>query len=314
MLIIRCLLFSLFLTLPALADEVNDTVALTFDWSDVGNSRVEFVAERIQISDGVRSVQSTMTGEGRARLQTHPKGFQITQNQFNVKLDTDMGELTNFLKPMIESVTSMETKTVVSETGELLDIEGLEPAIESLKKSMNVLIDDSPEEVRSMMQNLIPQLVSEEAITKSVYEQWGAVVQQWAGAEFEKGYYYNVEYADRAAAFGGITLGFTGYYEYVGKANCNEQDKLKSCVELSYQSSLSPESAELLTNAVFKQMSVPVPEGFVMSIDSSILLITEAATLKPHYLEKIKTITSPNADQSGTDKKIDQKSYTYFYD
>ena len=314
MISIRYLAITLCLSCTAVADEVSDTVSLNFDWNTGLQSRGEAYAERIKVKNGEQEVQMTMTADVQSRIESHSEGFLLIQDTNNVEFDADFGEMSDYMKPMMESVSSIEIQAVISSDGELLSVEGMEPIISGLNESMDLIIKDAPDEIKPMLNNLKPQLVSEDKILSQVYESWDSQFGQWVGAEFEKGYYYNVEYTEQIEEFGGVELGVNGSYEYLGKINCNEKDSEQSCVELTFSSSLEPESAKQLTNAIMEQMNIPVPEGFTMEVATNILLITEPSTLKPHYYEKVRKILSPNTNEAGTEELINRFVYNYYYE
>lgn len=301
------------LSAPLMADEVGDTVVLQFNWQAGIHSSAKVVAERVSVKNDQETIQSTMTANVISRLEAHPDGFSVFQTTDNVNIQADMGEMTQYIKPLMESVSTVDTQYIVSNTGELLDIEGLEPVIESLRETIGLMVDDSPAEIKPVLNNMATQMVNKEHMVSKAFDSWNAQVQQWIGAEFEKGYYYAVEYSEPVVAFGGLELDFTGAYEYQGKAECNETGKEQGCVVLLFTSSLLPASAAQLTDIVIQQMNLPIPDGLEMSLDTSILLITEAETLKPHYYEKIQTTTFPNKNEAETEQRINRSSYTYTY-
>jgi len=310
----RCAVVALFLSSSVVADDASEVVALNFELNAGDTSRVVFMAERTRVKNGERTVQSAMNGEGKTLVEAHPDGFILIQNVDKVEMEADMGELSKFLKPIMESASSIETRTVVSNEGAILGVDGLEPLLDTMMENINLIIDESPDEVKPILTNLVPQLVNENSILAKISETWSAQVGMWIGSEFEKGYYYDVEYTEPVAAFGGVELGFTGTYSYVGKTNCNEFDTDLSCAELTYNSALSPESAETFTNAIFSQMNLPVPEGIRLALNTSLLLITEPSTLKPHYYEKVGRVSAPSGNGDGAVERIDRSTYTYSYE
>lgn len=314
MILLRSLIIALGICCTVVADEVSDTVTLRFNWEAGIESRAELFAETIRVKNGEQQIQMSMTGEGLSRLESHPDGLLLVQRTDNVNTELDMGELSGFIKPIMEAVTSTEIKSVVSDAGELMAVQGLEPIVAGIVESVNLIIDDAPEDMQPVLDNMLPQMVSEEKFISNASEVWSEQVSNWIDAEFEKGYYYNVEYAEPVAEFGGIELEFEGSYEYLGKTSCNKQDAELSCVELAFQSTLLPESAAQFTSAIFEQMQRPVPEGFVMGAQTDMLLITEPSTLKPHYFEKVKTISAPSTSDEGTEDSINRIVYSYSYD
>lgn len=313
MILNRILLIIFFLSSPVVADEAGEVVKLEFAMEAGLEAHTKFIAEQVRVKNGEEQVHATMNAEGRFRIEGHPEGLVIIQNFDDVDFDADMGEHTDLMTKMVETASAVETRYIISNNGEILGVEGLEPLIEILQKTTESIIDDFPEEVKSKLRNFQSQLINKDNFISKATEQWSGVVQQWLGAEFEKGFYYTIEYSEQVPAFGGVELGFNGTYEYLGKTHCNDTDTEQSCVELLFQSTLLPDSAEQFTNAMVKQLNLQVPDGFVISADTNLLLVTEPDTLKPHYLEKVKTITSLSDSADGMGQRIDRIVYVYSY-
>jgi len=299
------------------ADEVGEKVTLKYVAEPDITANIELFSDRIKIQDGVETVQMTMSGTLRTQTSAHPDGILAKADQYDINIETENKELKQFLDPLLETVSSVELNAVISDTGEITKLEGMKPILESTREAITNMAQGMPEEVKPMMDAMVKSIIetslTEEAMLRQAREDWSLAVLQWVDAELEKGFIYEVEYAEPVLQFGGIELGFDGVYEYLGKVDCNEKDGGLRCVELSYQSTMKPEYAKQLTQAIAENLKLPLEDDFEMSIDFDALVVAEPLTLKTHRIDKIKSVKAPSEDGAGWIENVQRTSIVYSY-
>ena len=303
----------LLLSFPIAADDISDTVALTYVALPDVSASVEFSGERISIREDVETVQFTMSGSIETQSSTHPDGILVRTNQTDVSFDSDNPEFREFMAPMMESLSSVELSSVISESGEMLTLEGMDSVLAVTKTQTRSIIDKMPDKLKTGMHALVDATLNKDAFLRRIQDDWDLEVGQWNGLEFEKGSTYEVEYGEAVQEFGNVELGFDGEFEYLGRVACNVDDDALSCAELSFKSSLKEEYAEHLTNAIATNLNLPLPDDFLMTVDTEVTLITEPSTLHPHQILKVKTISGPSDDGTGWNANIHttRSAYTY---
>jgi len=303
--------------LPVEADEaaeIGETVTLTYVAQPYVTAYIDYYGDVIEVKDGVETVQMTMSGSQRSQSSAHPDGILVKTDQHEFDIETDDEQISQFMDPILEAMSSVEVSAVISDAGEISKLEGMKPILESTNKSISDMIETLPEEIKPMVNSLAETSLTEEAVLRRAQEDWDLAVTQWIGAELEKGYIYELEYTDTVPEFGDIEIGFDGVYEYLGKVACNEEDQAQSCVELSYQSTMKTEYAESLTKAIAENLNLPLEDDFLMSIKLDVIVVAEPSTLTTHEVSKVKSVRAPADDGSGGIEKIDRTSILFFYE
>jgi len=305
---------ALLICLPSAANDSVDKVTLSYVPQPGLTGHIEFYGDRLKIQHGIESIEMSMTGKMRSKTVKHPDGVLSLHTDPEFSIETSKGEMKQFLDPILGALSSIEMRAVISDTGELLKLEGMEQALDTTRQTVNTLIQTLPDELKPMMNGMVEASLSEEALLLKAQKNLNLELTQWIGGELEKGQIYETEFNDRIREFGNITMGFDGVYEYLGKISCNEEDNALSCAELSFQSSMKSEHAKQLTKAVSEQLKLPVDDDFTMVFDLNVIVIAEPSTLKPFSVSKVKRMGGPANDGSGWFESIQRTNTLYHYD
>jgi len=298
----------------SLPTEVGETVTLTYVAVPDVTAHVDYYNETINIKDGIETVEETNSGSSRLRSSAHPDGILWREDQRVFDLEIKNPKVQKHLAPALEALSSIETKSVVSDTGELLKFEGMEPVSELVKQSFNDMLATSREEARPIFEAIGESLLTEEELFRNEQETWVLTVSDWVGAELEKGYIYETNYSETFPELGNVEVGFDAIYEYHGKADCNEDDKAASCVELSYRTTIKPEHAESATKALVEKLNFPTEADAVFLQDFSTILITDPLTLRPYQFDTVERARVADSEEPGWIDKIRRESFVYTYE
>ena len=302
------------ITFPATADENRETVLLKYAAEAGATYSAEIDTEIIKVKNGIESVQRSISGRMRMQLQEHPDGILARSDLVDIKVETENLDLNQYMNPFYEEMYSVSMSAVIAESGEFLRLEGMQSILEAKRDSVSKLIQNSPDELKAMQTSFADTWLNREAILVQVKQNWILEVQQWVGSEFEKGYVYEVEYIEEVPEFGNVDIAFNGEYEYLGKVPCNDRDDDLSCVELNFQSSLKPEIAKALTEAISKNQNPAFDQNNLMTLDLNFRLITEPSTLRAHQFEMVKVIWAPEDNGLSWAENIASTRVTYRYD
>lgn len=294
--------------------ETGETVLLKYVAEPGVTYFEEIEAEILKVKSGIESLERSVSGKTRIQLVEHSEGILVRGDLVYYSVETEDSDMKEYMDPFYEKLQPDSMSVVVSDLGKFLRLEGAQPELESSWRSVDDLIENSPDELRSMLSSLAETWLSEEVILAQSKQNWILVVEQWIGAEFEKGYEYQIAYLDEVPEFANVKLAFDGKYQYLGKVPCNDIDNDLSCVELYFQSSLKPESAKALTEALTTDPNLVIDDKNMVALNLGLRMITEQSTLKAHQYERIKTIWVPDDNGLSWTEHIEKMNITYNYD
>lgn len=311
--LVYTVILSFFLIPVVLADEADDIVSLQFQLQAGTEARGEFYSEKIQTINGERKIQQTITAKTHLSVSTHPEGFVAHYTMNDVNYESDHGELTEYMIPIMEAISTTNTRTVVSESGDALRTEGYETMVKSVQEFLKNMSEEIPNQYKPIINNYI-KLVTESLDTSEASLVWNSHITQWIGKRYIKGLPYEYNVTNKIDLLGGNTFEISGVRKYLGRVNCNDKDTNLSCVELSSQTNLLPESAKELTRNVFEQMNIPVNDDLLMTFEITLSMVVDPKTLATHYYETLQRTVIPNLDPLKVFESIHRTTETILYE
>ena len=287
----------------------SDTIALNYAWKPGLKMKSDFSHENISYTNE-KMLKEKIVGSSLITTKKHSTGLQVdfADNRIDiVQSDAGMDEK---MKKFFSKLTELTPSYIINNEGVLADVLELDKIRTVMQDFIDDIFAEGPPEVKQQMQGFLQNMLSKEHMMAQMHKDWNRDVGQWLGAEFESGYVYSVEYQAPVPLFGNLPVLTKGEYEYTGRVPCNKQDQENSCVELHFVSFVDPESAQALAKQSYKMMNQPLPAGFDLRIDYSLVVITEEKTLLPHYVQEITAIST---SESLDGKKTEVTTYHYSY-
>lgn len=297
-----------------------DSVALRFAWPVGMSARVEQEWTRIQESPAKRD-STYVRSAYRLQVLAHPSGRLIQVDSFAV---LPSGGRAAPSAPggdeLLAQLGSLIPSYVVSPEGEFVgvaDIDRLKSAFDSLLAPVRKGIDTLPPQARALMENV----TSREALTAAAAQEWNVVAGTWVGADWEVGSLYGYSAEEPIAYLPGQKVKMNYEFAALERVPCVEGEKEVRCVHLSMRS--EPDSAAFanLLRDFFTQIA-PEQRGLAealrnMRAMNELTVIAEPSTLRPHWVELVKSVEVNVApapgEAGGTTTRVDRRAARYSY-
>jgi len=161
---------ALLICLPSTANDAVDKVTLSYVPQIGLTGRIESYGDRLKIQNGIESIEMSMTGSMQFEMAEHRDGVLslYTDPEFNI--ETSKSEMKQFLDPILGALSSIEMRAVISDKGEMLRLEGMEPVLATTRKSVGTLIETLPDEHKPMMNRMVEASLSEKQSLAIVFQ------------------------------------------------------------------------------------------------------------------------------------------------
>lgn len=297
-----------------------DTVALRFDWPLGLTAFVE--TERSTLTTGSRGPSSTTVRMSyRIDVEEAQDGRLIRRRDIRAE-DPESGQiypLDQLPEPLASQLTAVFPSFVVSDEGQLVRLEGIEPVIEEAQRKLESRLAELPPE-SAEAKALAATRVSEEHLLEAAREHWDQLAGAWAGASLVVGEDYQRKDRLVVPALGGPRILSRVEFGVGQRIPCGEEMTAANCVEIEVRSRPVPEALAQLEQGMRERSHTATPGGRgaleSFEIEESSYLVIEPATLIPHYLETTTkfraTLRRPGeADIAVAD--LDQTIYRYHW-
>ena len=266
-----------------------DTVALRFDWPVGLTAFVE--TERSTHTTGPRGPSSTTVRMTyRIDVEEAQDGRLIRRGEIRAE-DPESGQiypLDQLPEPLASQLTAVFPSFVVSDEGQLVRLEGIEPVIEEAQRKLESRLAELPPE-SAEAKVLAATRVSEEHLLEAAREHWDQLAGAWAGASLVAGESYQRKDRLVVPALGGLRILSRVEFGVGQGVPCGEETTAANCVEIEVHSRPVPEALAELEQVMRERSQAATPGGRgaleSFEIEESSYLVAEPATLIPHYLE-----------------------------
>ena len=217
------------------------------------------------------------------------------------------------IQNFIQKLSEISPSFIVGPKGELVEVVGITQLKDGMQREINTWFADSAPEVKQQMNKLLKAVLSEQQILAQIQRGWNRDVGQWIGAEFEKGYGYDIEFSTPIPFLNNAQIPTKGQYEYLGKTKCRSSDQERKCVELNFKSFLDENATQEVIGEILKKMGAEAQVSLQVKIDYEVQVVTEPKTLRPHKIIETKVVTAPiqGGSTSAVQTEIKEISYTY---
>jgi len=297
-----------------------DTVALRFDWPVGLTAFVE--TERSTHSTGSRGSRSTTVRMTyRIDVEEAQDGRLIRRGDIRAE-DPESGQiypLDQLPEPLASQLTAVFPSFVVSDEGQLVGLEGIEPVIEEAQRKLESRLAELPPE-SAEAKVLAATRVSEEHLLEAAREHWDQLAGAWAGASLVVGESYQRKGRLVVPALGGLRILSSVEFGVGQRIPCDEETTATDCVEIEVRSRPVPEALAQLEQVMHERSHAATPDGRGalenFEIEESSYLVAEPARLIPHYLETTTKFHATHHRPGEADiavEDLDQTIYRYHW-
>lgn len=319
--------------------EASQTVFLQFDWPLGMRARVDVtrlkVTERQEARDTISISASYLIA-----VEPHESGRLIRFSDYvfgsasSTALEGAGSAQSDFLPDFVARVGQLMPDFVVSVEGELIDVVGAEALVEVLVEELLTaggLSEDSVEAAQA--RTMLEVFFSPDNVISNAADLWTALVYNWVGEEFDRGYVYEFESEVQAfPALGGGMVPAVGKLEVSNSIPCLEGEADARCVELSEitwieDDALADFNLELRDAAretarrldgLTNDVEIPEPDRpalTVSGIENEIVLIAEPETLIPYSLlvGQLIDLTYEEDGRKISSSELERTTYTFTY-
>lgn len=315
-----CLLVSVPRSAIAQADSAApDVVSLVFSWP-VGMV-ADVTAQTLRLREGEASVDSTdVRASYRMIVKPHAAGRLITFEDFRVLERPDPRPLGDIVQHISLQVGALMPAYVVSEDGEFIGVQDLEPVLTAVRSLLRPLVD-SIGQLSPRARQLTESVTSEQYLTARAAEDWNALVGMWTGADFEVGAVYETEADEPSPLFPEVLIPFAYQFAVNERLPCVETEAVDNCVALEMLSFADADTMKTLLTQLIDQLAPAERAGrFIydaLDIENTISLVAEPATLVPYYLEVTQTVSGSGREGDGPSREFRQvtiRSYAFSHE
>lgn len=290
-----------------------DTVALRFDWPAGLEAEVDLRRVRVRAS-GEAADTSGVRVAYRLGVADHPQGRAVSYDGWSLP---GSGELAGSQQQVLQLASSMVPGYVVSEEGELLEVDRLDEVRAELLGLLEELGREAPPELEA----ILGRLLSREALFSLAAQEWNALVGAWAGARFAVGSAYRMEQEQPVPALGGVVVPFRYEFGAAARVDCVPGGGGAACVELVMRSHPDPEALQPHLEAFVEQMLDAAGAGEArtrlayreLELENEVILVAEPDGLVPHALTIVQSTRAVMELEGETQVATDRRETHYAY-
>jgi len=308
----KALAISIYLFYAPLAFTRGDNVVLTYKWEPGIEATISYIFKHTKTRDG-KNTERTISGTQKMTTSEHQDGLRLDFTVLDNEVNAENQDKQENLQKFLEKVSEISPSYIISDEGKIAYVIGLKELHEQITSELDNSFKAVDHQKVEKVREIISRMLSEEGIMAIITRSWNRDVGQWIGAEFTKGKGYKVEFLTPVPVLGNAQVKTIGEYRYLGKVNCNQEDKSKQCARLVFKSSMDEKSIKKAVIEMMKKMGKTIPETFMLQTDYEVEIITEYETLLPHSIMENKTVTISGIKGEPPAIQTDHKEFTYVY-
>ncbi|MCG6988714.1 MAG: hypothetical protein LJF06_11110 [Gemmatimonadetes bacterium] len=290
-----------------------DTVRLAFGWTAGLHGEVQLTRVRIDGSGPARADTSTLRTTYSLAVSKVEDGLRVEVGDFKVPAIPESDETA----AAIALISSFSPSYVLSPGGDLLRLDGTEELVTRVRSMLDSMLTEGK---LPAMKEAVDSLVSEEALSAQLSEEWTALVGAWLDAELEVGSLYELETEEALPLPGNPVVPFKFEFGVIDRVPCDKEDQTTSCVELVMRSFPDPDVMKQFMKQFLKDFTnsmradrPEVPEMALrnLSVFSESVLVTSPETLIPRTLSITKRVNGL-VTSGGVEQPISQTRKSYY--
>ena len=271
-----------------------DSVDLIFDWPAGTSALVTLESTRSRGPVG-RVTKHTVSGTYRLVVSESGDGRMIGFE--DGRLVSSLGSLDgaekNIHAMMVEAMSN-PAGFEITPTGRFVRLADVSKLKESIQEMLDSFSSELTPDARIHFSKMFEQMTNSEVLLNGAVEQWHRDVGFWSGAQLDVGDWYEMDYTNRVSILDDHPLPMKKKFRVVERIPCSEGDSTSDCVRIELSSEAGTAELRQVFSKVIQEIAEKTktnPEIRKLSFEQNTVIITEAATLRPHKIETTKSST-----------------------
>jgi len=224
------------------------------------------------------------------------------------------------LEAMYRALSGVKAAYVVSEDGELLELEGVDEAAAAFRSALVSALDSVAEtEEMAPLMEMFEGMLSPAAMFSLAEEQWNGMIWNWAWEEFEEGAVYEATSEEPSPLVPDVAFPMEYEFGFLEFVPCRPQEQEPRCVSLEMYAYPDSEAAKEIMAAFFQRMGAAM-QGATLLVDEFVQVNHIAVVLDPvnmlpyayHASKSIEGVISENG-KANPFSRLDQTELTFEY-
>lgn len=301
----------------AQAPPAEEVVVTAFGWP-VGTEASVTTHQRMVRAGGGSDSDIVIEGSYDFAVAAHDEGVLVRHGNFTTTKFRSVPELApeNPLSVLYSRLGSVTPNYVVSGSGELLRVEGVEEMRDRMREALQPIVDSLPEQAAAL-NGMLQQLTSADYLFNQLTEQWNLMVGFWIDAELEVGTVYEFEDQAPSPLIPTELIPFVFQFSAAERVACSDDHAPDSCVRFEFRSVPDPDIVAKLIAGWLEQLGAVGTDATIDSLEqeNTASLIAEAATLLPHRWEMSRSFTMTGKEDGEPTEatRSDRSVYVFTY-
>ncbi len=273
-----------------------ESVSLRFGWPVGMQAQVQTDAVRQRAIGGQTREGATTTTYALA-VRADADGVLVQSYDVRSQIRSDGASpeqqaLLGFFARASASLPSL----VVGPSGQVVALRGVAELRRDLASAVNPLVRANPDQADAVQQSF-DTMFAEERIAASVAGQWTPIVGAWAGANLVIGQTYEGSDQQPGPLVPDMPIVMAYEYRITRRLPCAAGGAGLECVEIRLVSRPTEEALPAIRASMQQLFTMNAPQGAAMpdiddlTVENTLLLVTEPATLRPHRLVQERTVS-----------------------
>lgn len=302
-------------------DSRSDVIVTRFDWPVGTHGEVTTYQRTVREGGGTDS-DMTIEGSYEFDVESHPEGIRVRHGSFTTTAIESEPELPpdNPVRVLYESVGGVQPDYVVSPSGALLRVEGLDEMRDWMNGALAPVLDSLPPSSGRQIRSMMDQLTSREYLFSQLSDQWQMMVGAWVDADLVIGEVYELESEAPSPLLPDRMIPFLLRFSAEERVPCSEDHPPGSCVRFRFRSFPDPDSTAALVRDLTAELGGAAGARAASMIESmeqenSVTLVAEPATLLTHRYHMRRTIRLGGQEdgREATSRRLDETIYRFDY-
>jgi hypothetical protein len=294
-----------------------EVVVTAFGWPVGTEASVDTYQRMVRAGDGSDS-DIVIEGSYDFAVAAHDEGVLVRHGNFSTTNFSSVPELPpeNPLSVLYSRLGSVTPNYVVSPSGELIRVEGVEEMRDRMREALQPLVDSLPEQ-GAALNGMIQQLTSGDYLFNQLSEQWNLMVGFWIDAELELGAVYEFEDQAPSPLIPTELIPFVFQFSAAERVPCSDVHAPDSCVRFEFRSVPDPDIVAELIKGWLEQLGAVGADAAIDSLEqeNTVSLIAEAGTLLPHRWEMSRSFSMTGKEDGDPTEatRSDKSVYVFTY-
>lgn len=281
-----------------------ETIPLQFNWAPGLDASVSTELRMLQMARPGISSDVRIVTRYRMLVEEHASGLLVRNTDgelLGIESDPPMAA-DDPMRLLYQGMSGIDRGYVVSDDGELLDVEGKGEVSAAFRTSLAPFFDstaNTPEMEGTL--ELLEGMLTPEALVSEANQLWRALISIWTGTDVKVGAVHQSETEELSPILPGITIPMRHETRLLERVPCPNDPETGGCVKLELRSFPDPTALQEMIGAITDQVGLQTLQlGFEeFEQENRVVLVARPESLIPYSMEVSATaraVTSVNGE------------------